>query len=233
MELFNPRLKHAFSITAACIALFSFVQFLLFYVPFGFFYESRWLLILSSHLTNFFEAFFPVVAALIIFLTRENALKNKIVPCILISLTRLFYSVPYYYIYYVSDVFNSIEAIILAFLVSVLYISFFFLQTFICIFIINYIEKRAKKEACDREFAKLFNVDDHINFGIALSVIFVFVIFFIREAVSTVRYLIDNSGSYRTQEIVTIVFSYLLLFIFSFIHYIIAAFIKNRLLKNA
>ena len=232
MENLNPRLRHAFAFLAITVTSLSLVQFLLYYIPFGFYYDNTPLLFLSYYVTNFLEALFPPLAATVIFLVRPAGIKNKIIPCILISLSRLIYSIPYYYIYYVSDVFNSAESLLLASLVSLIFLLFFFLQTFVCVLIINGVERRASKVFEERQRSKIFNVDDHINFGIILSVLLVFVIFFAREAISTVQYLIENKGTYRTDEILSIVGAYLVLFLFAFLNYVLVSFIKNALLKQ-
>ena len=232
MEITRSRLRHAFKLTVASITFLSLVQFLLYYIPFGFYYENTPLLFVSYYLTSFLEELFPPIAALVIFLTRNEDKKSKVIPCILISLTRLIYSIPYYYIYYVSDVFNSSEAILLALLVSILFLGAFFLQTFVCVLLMNYAERRANKTFEERQRAKMFDVDDHVNFGIILSVMLVFIIFFIREAVSTVQYLIESSGTYRSEEILSIVGSFLLIFIFAFIHYVLITLLKNALLHT-
>lgn len=230
MENITPKKKRVFPYFCVCIAILSFVQFLLFYIPNGFFYESTALLLVSSYTINFLEALFPLLAALIIFLSRDSGIKNKILPCVFISLIRLFYSVPYYYIYYVSDVFNSAEAIALAFIVSIMFVLFFFLQTFVCIMIMNYTERRSFNNVEGRNPASVFDFDNHVNFGIVLSVLFGFIILLVRECVNTVQYLTENSGSYRTEEILTVVLSYLIIFVFSFINYLIAVFIKNKII---
>ncbi len=229
MENTALRKSRAFPIFCFSVAILSFAEFLLYYIPNGFFYENTPLLYAASYLINFLEALLVPLSAMIIFLSKKTSIKSKILPCILISLLRVFYSVPYYYIYYVSDVFNSIEAILLAFLVSIFFLSFFFLQTFICILIMNYTEKRSGGETCEREKTKLFDLENHLNFGIALSILFVFVIFFIREAIATVEYLTENASSYRSEEILTIVLSFLVLFVFSFIHYVITVKVKNKI----
>ena len=232
MEISKAKLKRAMTVTALCLALLSLLQFLLYYIPFGFFYDSTPILLTASYLIDFIEAFFPVISATMIFLTRENGTKNKLLPSFIFSLPRLLYSVPYYYVYFVSDVFDSGEAIALAFLISILFVFVSFLQIFVCSMIINYIENRAGKNLEDRQSSKLFNLDDHLNFGIVMSVIFVFIIFFVRECVSTVQYLIDNAPGYRAEEIVTIVCSFLLIFVFAFTHYVITVAIKNKFLKK-
>jgi len=232
MEISKAKRKRVMTVTALCLVLLSLIQFLLYYVPFGFFYDSAPTLLAASYLIDFIEAFFPIISAMIIFLTRENGIKNKLLPSFIFSLTRLLYSVPYYYVYFVSDVFDSGEAIALAFLISILFVFVSFLQIFVCNIVINYIENRQGKSTNDRQSSKLFNLDDHLNFGIAMSVFFVFIIFFVRECVSTVQYLIDNAPGYRPEEIVTIVCSFLLLFVFALTQYVIAVAVKNKFLKK-
>ena len=224
--------KRAFRLTVACIAVLSFLQFLIYYVCMGFFYESTAAIIISPYLINFFEALFPVACALIIYLTTNDGIKNKILPMLLISLSRITYTFPYYYIYYVSDVFDSLESVLLSLLVSILYISSFFLQTFICISLINYAKSRVEERNKLIVRAKLFNIEDRTNFGILICVFFIFIIFLVRELINTVSFFREVGGSYYFEEILTIVLSYVILPVFAFTHYAICVFIKNKLIKN-
>lgn len=230
MKLSNS--KSILGITGFAVAILSFAEFLLYYIPFGFYYEIDAVLIASSHLTNFLEGFFPVLSALIIFTVCGDGLKNKILPTALISLSRLTYTLPYYYIHYVADVYNTSESIVLSLLVSLVFIIAAFLQTFVCIIVLSVIESRANKSSKDREKSKVFNLDDHLNFGTVLCVVISFVVFFVREIIHTVEYLIDNAGTYRLDEILSIVIAYLLLFLFAFFHYVISVSVKNRILRK-
>ncbi len=230
MEISNSR--RIIGITALVIAFLSFVQFLLYYIPSGYFYNIDILLLAASYLINFFEGLFPVLAASIIFILKGDGIKNKIFPAFFLSLTRLTYSLPHYYIYYVADVFNTSESIVLSLITSALLVLRAFLQTFICILVLIAIEKRAKKTSADRARARIFNLDDHLNLGILSCVIISFTVFFVRELIDTVEYLIDSKGTYRLDEILTIVIAYLLLLIFAAVYYLISARVKNKILSE-
>lgn len=224
--------KRAFRTAVLLFTVLSFTQFLIYYICVGFLYESVPALITGPYLIDFLEAFFPIASSLIVFLTKGTGIKNKIVPSFLISLPRLAYTIPYYYIYYVSDVFDSIEAISLAFLVSILYLMFSFLLTFICICILNFTEARATGVEKKRDCAKLFDLDNHINFGILLCIVLMFVLSLAREGVDTVSYFIEVGNRYSGEEILTIVFSYVILPIFAFAYYSVCVPIKNMLVKK-
>ena len=230
MAVRNP--KRVFRIAVACSLFFSFLQFLIYYVCAGFLYESVAAIIIAPIIVDFFEALFPVFSAMIVFLIKDTGLKNKILPIALISLPRLIYTFPYYYIRYVTDVFVTSEALIFASVLSVVYLLFFFLQTFVCVFVMNYAQSRSKEENINRAPARIFNFDNSVNFGILLSAVFMFVIFFARECVDTVTYFIEVGSSYYLDEILTIIFSYVKLPLFAFIHYLICVLIKNKIVRK-
>ena len=210
--------------------ILSIVQFLIFYISAGFLYESAAVTLLFPFVIDFIEGFFPIASALIVFSTKAGGMKNKILPSLLISLPRMAYTFPYYYLFYVTDVFNSIEALILSFAVSILFVLLTSLQTFVCIYIINHVFSTSETKKSHFEKAKIFDFDNAFNFGILLSSIFVFVIFFIRELTATITFFVEVGSSYYIEEILTIVLSYILLPIFFFTHYSVCVLIKNKLI---
>ena len=226
----NPRRR--FGIAAILLSLLALIQFLIYYTVMGFFYESTALILTAQHLTNFLEAFAPPISALVVFLLKSPGVKNKIIPTFLISLTRIIYTFPYYYVYYVSDVFNTSEAIVLSVLVSIVYILFFFLLTFVCILVLNHSESRANSSNAKRERSKLFDLGNHINFGILLSVILMFVMFFIRELANTVSFFTEVGSDYYADEILTLVLAYVILPISAFLHYSLCVLAKNRIIDK-
>ena len=224
---------HAFGLMLTLVGLFSFAEFLLFYIPSGFYYEYDALIVTASYLTTMLEIIIPVLSATVIFLVFGGGVKNKILPSFFVALTRLFYSVPYYYIYYVSDVFDSSEAIILALLISILFVTVSALQTFICIFITSFVYHRKNSDINDIQRASIFNFDDQMNFATLICTFFIFTVFFIREIINTVEYLLESKGTYRTNEILLIILAYVLLFVFAFIAYAVGVLVKNRMEKKA
>ena len=224
--------RRVFKISAASSTLLSFAQFLVFYICVSFLYDSVAFVTLAPHIVNFLEGLFPIASALIIYLTDNSSIKSKILPTALIALPRLAYTFPYYYITYVTDVFNTEEALLISLIVSILYLIFFFLETFVCILILNYSVNRSKTSNSQKSKFNLFNFDDGMNFGILLSALFIFAFFFVRESIDTVSYFLEVGGGYYLTEILTIVISYLLLPVFAFIHYAICMLIKNRYQKS-
>ncbi|MBR5140414.1 MAG: hypothetical protein IKV16_05090 [Clostridia bacterium] len=222
------RIRSVFAISLACLSL---AQFLIYYIVFGSFQRSIASLMAASYCIDLLEALFPPLAALAIFLTLGGGLKNKILPSLLISFTKLFYTIPFYYIYLVADVYNSREALIYSFFISIAYIIYTFLQIFICIYLLNRVESKLDEVKRIRERSKLFDIDEHVNFGILLSVCVPLIISLIRNTVDTVSYLIEASGNYHTDEILAILLSYAVVLVSAFIGYALCAFIKNLVLR--
>lgn len=227
----NPR--RLSSLFALSLAVLSFLQFLIYYLAYGSFDTPVAILMTASYSVNFLEGLFPPLAALALFITRGHGIKNKLLPASLIIFTKLFYTLPYYYIYFVSDVFNSLEAILYSFLVSIIYLIYTLLQTLVCIFLFNYAESKVEADKRKREYAKLFDIDDHVNFGILLSVMIPFIIFFVRALIDTVTYIIDVSGNFRNEEILTIVLTFAVVIFSAALQYTLCAVIKNLLFKYA
>jgi len=226
----NP--KRIYGVGIVCSAFISLLQFLIFYFSAYLFFETSSFIIVAPYLVDFLEGLVPIGSAMVIFLTKGAGLKSKILPIILISLPRLLYTLPYYYVRYVTDVFNTEEALIIALLLSIFYLLFFFLETFVCILLLNWATGREKRTEREVKKFNIFDFDDGINFGVLLSAVFIFSIFFFRECVDTVSYFIEVGSGYYINEIFTIVISYLLLPAFAFIHYLICALLKSRITKT-
>ena len=81
--------------------------------------------------------------------------------------------------------------------------------------------------------AKVFDIDDHINYGILLSVVFTFIIGFIKVTKNVITTIIEESGDCDGEEIFYMVLSYLVLIISAALQYVISAILKNLVFKYA
>lgn len=222
--------RRALLITSAALAGLSLCQFLAFYIFFGFLFQSSTLLVAVSYLISFIEGLFPILAATVIFFASEKCTRRSVLVALALSTAKTLYVFPRYYLYFVSDVFNSLESLLLSAIVSILYILYTFLQIFVCIIIIKRSVFKSQSEKNNLMRAPVFSIDDSANFGLVLNAVFVFVIFFAKECFNTISYFIDVGSGYMVEEILAMVIAFLLLPIFAFIYYLICASIKNRIL---
>ena len=156
----------------------AFFEFLAYYIFYGFLYENSALLVTASYMISFIEGLFPILAATVIFFSSNEGIKRKTLLALLLSTPKILYIFPRYYLYFVSDVFNSIEAVMLSAIVSILFVLYMFLQIFVCIIILNRAIPRKEDDKTKIKTSKIFSLDCSANFGIVLETIFIFVIFF-------------------------------------------------------
>ena len=232
MELTKTRQTKAYKIILPSLFLLSLIQFLIYYVIFGFYSDIEALFYIGKFSVSFIDGIFPISAALAVFFACRK-IKTKALCSLLISLAKLTYMVPYYYLYFVTDVYDSFESILLSFLLSFMIAICVAAEVFVLSLILTFAEKRAKKSPEDRCSAPLFDFNDYLNFGIALTVILTFTVAFVNECIDAVRFFIDNSTSFTGEEALTVFISFVLTVVFSFIYYLAAAKIKNTVLKAA
>ncbi len=216
------------------LLVLSLLQFALFYYPYYLYdrLNNDFLIVLSSYVINFFEQLLPLIAAVVISLTRKRGLLPKLVPSLLISLTRITYALPYFYVILVNDVWDSIEAILLGLAISAAYMLGFFIQTFICVAIISFFENKSSSD--EREPSKIFDFEDKTNFAIAMAAFFMLILFIVTELVrNTIPFIRDYKGSIKAEEILTMVLAYVLLIIYTVIHYAVSSYIKNKIIEKS
>ena len=206
-------------------------QFLIFYIFFGFLSENSFLLVIASYLVSFADGLLPIFAATAIFFFSEKSTKGKALIALALSTPEILYVFPRFYLYFVTDVFNTAEALLLSAIISILYILYAFLQIFICIIILKRIVSRSYTESIPNR-AQFSSFDDKANFGILMTVVLIFAIFFFRECYNTVSYFIEVKGGYTVEELLTMIISFLLIPIFSFLYYLISVSLKNSILSK-
>ena len=234
METKNFSTRRFILIVSAVLSGLSILEFLIYYIFYGFLYSNGALVVTASYFISFTEGLFPILAATAVFFFFDSKKTGgKALIALLLSVPKILYLFPRYYLYFVAGVFNSIEAITLSILVSVLYVLYTFLQIFICIFILNLVIHHSKHEKKLLETKRIFSLDDSTNFALAMTSVFIFVIFLVKECFNTVSYFLEVGGGYTGEEIITIVISFLLLPLYSFIYYLICVPLKNKILcKN-
>ena len=216
------------------LLILSLLQFALFYYPYYFYdkLNSDFLIVLSSYVINFFEQLLPLIAAVVISVTRKRGLLPKLTPSLLISLTRITYALPYFYVVLVNDVWDSIEALLIGLAISAAYMLGFFIQTFICVAIIGFFEKKSNSD--ERAMSKIFDFEDKTNFAIAMAAFFMLILFIVIELVrNTIPFIIDYKGSIKVEEILTMVLAYVLLIIYTVIHYALVCYLKNKIVERS
>ena len=213
----NKKIMRGAGLYLSLLALF---QFLIFYIPNVIYTGSYALYLVSKYALIFLGGLYPILAAMLVFSCKES-IRERIVSSLLFTLTRLLYTLPYYYLYFVTDVYDSIEALIFAFALSLLII----IGTSCQVFILTLIMKLASLRCRESGYVcgGIFNFNKPMNFAVMLVTLVSFIISFIEECVYAVGFFIDYGASYTEDELVEMMLSFGAIIIFAVIDYIAVA----------
>ena len=222
----------------------------------------EWLEYTRIFLNKLFEFLLPTVAATVLFIGYSDlGLRRTLLRALYFSLPRIVFSLPYYYLYFWVNWYDSIESISLSALVTVFSVAilygqilllFWLIRVFARLPILKELKKslplnqqsntpkdalsRLKKDA-DKSVAEsfldrsIFSFSSPTSLGIFAAAFAGFCINLAREIVDTVTYLIEYAGNYYLEEIIYIVACYLFLLVELFISHAICCLIRNTLTK--
>ena len=238
METTFAHPKRIRTVFAMFLILLSITQFLIKrYIDFPFVYGSAnasiGTLLTLSYTLDFIDGLIPPLVALILVITASAGIKNKLLPAFLLIFTRVLYTAPYYYLYLVGGVYNTSESIPFALLYSLFYILYEYLLIIVCIYLFNYAFSKTDKRNLKPQKAKIFDIDDPINFGILLSVVCTFIVGFIGVTKDVITTIYEESGDCDGEEIFYMVLSYIVLIVSATLQYAICAIVKNLICKHA
>lgn len=239
--------------------------FLLFYIP-NYVIEDYAYLVGDFEYVRFFlarlyEFTLGASAAVVLFVilvrNGEVTVPVTLAAASVFALAKIIYSLPYYYLYFLSIGYDSIDGIPLYTLSALLAVIFEWVKT-ILFFSVCYLVSRRhiKKELISRlpvakqkkppekERAEIkratdmrlsdeltlggtFNFDAPVTLGIFLVSVGQFAFALISEITSTVDYLIEFAGNYRTDEIVYMTFCFIFILAELVISHLVCHYIKN------
>ena len=108
MEIYNKIKKRS----AIFVALLSFISFLMIYFRFLYIFEGEFMVYSSYFLEYVLQTITSLFVAVAILAGHEiENRKSRFLSAFKLSLPRLIYLVPYYYLYYLSDGWDSLEAL--------------------------------------------------------------------------------------------------------------------------
>jgi hypothetical protein len=206
MESNTPKRGAAYLI----IFLASLASFLIYYVPGLYAYEFEYLAYISDFLCLVIDFMIPAFSAFVLLLSSEG-LPRTILSAFKLTLPRLIYTVPYFYLYYIYQGFDSMESLALLSLRSAVFLLIFTLELLLLYYGARLILKLTRRgEALD--FSKplpFFDTATASAFAILMISFIKFILNIISEIVDTVTYLIDYAGEYHADEITYMILRYL------------------------
>lgn len=251
--------KKLFLFTTLAFVFANLFTYLLFHIP-TLVLEERyeWLEYTRSFITKFLEFILPTVAATVLFVGyREIGMKRTLLRAMYLSLPRIIYLLPYYYVYYIVIAYDSIESITLSALVTLFGTALQFGETLLLFVIIRIfsrmpIVKSLKKGLPVNQQKKppkniargliqdaenllsenmtrgnVFDFSHRENIGIFASVFFVFIIDLVRELIDSIVFIIECNGDLFTDEIIYMTACFLFLLIELLGGQAICGWIKN------
>ncbi len=188
--------------------------------------------------------------------------RQALISAIWLSLPRFIYLFPYYYLYETAYGSDWIESITISFLINILVIALYWAhlvalylimlcsarsmikKTIITEYPKVYAEKIPKDalpefnkriySELSREMKRdgIFNLDLTVSFAIMLGCIAEFVYRLVLECVDAVSFLIEYAGTYRTDEIIYMIFSFAFILIEALIAYVLCCLVKKIAVKQ-
>ena len=174
----------------------------------------------------------PLISAMLVLIADAYlGMKSALVKLIPLSLAKLIYSLPYYYLYLVYDIYDSTEAILFALVQAITEAVFLYIFTLIIFLVMRAFLAAFNKrgESRDMLLAKktTLNFADPVSRTFAISSLLCFLYFFTVEIIDTVSVISKYSGRLRSGEIAYMVFSYCFDVLLLAAHYLVLSFVKN------
>ena len=212
-------------------------SFIIYYLSSYILYENdflAYLRIFSNKLTYLLVPLASAVIALIIYAFSD--MRHTLICLIPLTFARIIYYIPYFYLIFIFDNFDSVEALPLAFLVSLLEAGFAYAINLGFFLMAKWIIE--KKKTKEDSFADTVAIPTALDFNNPTSFAFMifsliaFLYFFIYEIINTVSFIMEYSGSFTSTEIIYTVFSYIFDISLLLIYYFAISFIKNTIIKK-
>ena len=213
------------------LTLISLLDFLIYYIIQLFFWDSDVAAYISHFSGRFFEFAIPIFAAALMLVKMPKG-KKMLLYALCLALPRLIYSLPYYYLRYVYDVYDSKEAIVLSLITNIAVILLLMLKTLLLYAVIRLLMKRAGTDEPKFPLSP-FDFDSPVVFGIMISALIPFVIELALEVYSTVSFFIEKGAKYRTDDIIFYCGSFVFLIASLILSHTLACLITNLIKRKS
>ncbi len=211
--------------------------FILYYLSNQIFYEVEplaYIWIFAQRLIYLLMLFISATLTLILYYSDKG--KRAFISLIAFSAVRTVYFIPYFYLIYIYDGFDSVEAILFGILTAVGESAVAYGLTLLALGLMLLVIKRANKTSLSPSELVLqqtkLDFSNPISLSFALLSLIGFSYFFIKEIIDTSIFLLDYSGSIMIGEIFYIVFSFIFDLALIFIYYFVLSYVKNRIVAT-
>ena len=183
-----------------------------------------------------------IAAAVTVIYTYKN-FESSLLFALLVSSARVFYTLPYYYIVFIYNYsYDSVEAIAIALLASVLTVIFTALLAIlllgVCILTCKFINRKDKSPTAREYLSSRLPLTDRIDIlgganPVFLTMSLCLLLYnLITEIIDTVLFFVEYGLDFSAAEIITIMVNYILILSLTVVSYIAMTTLKNRLIKK-
>ena len=181
----------------------------------------------------------PIIATLTFLVMTSKGKLRALLFALTVSSAKIFYTLFYYYMTYTLDYeFVLGEAIVAAFIVSIVYILFTLLGVFLSIGIYSmFFKLKANKNTALADVA--FNTEapftDFLakgNRAVFTFALLRFIYSFLMELLDSISFLIEYHYDYTALEITTMLFNFVLLLALLITSYLVAAYVRKRVVTE-
>ena len=187
--------------------------------------KIQWIVYLVYWLRNTAEASVPLITAAAMLLLFRAGQKRLLLFPILPVLSRALYFLPDHYLYYIEDQLTTMEALSMAAIVSLIECAVLYGLTILIFLIAKTVLLKTDKEkrsGYDFESAPIFSLDNPFIKSIFFAFFAYFCLQTAIEIVRTVSYLVSNAGTYTTEEILTLILSFVMHFVILLLSHLFA-----------
>ena len=150
-----------------------------------------------------------------------------------LTLAKLFYTIPYYYLLGISYKFDSIESIMLSLIASIFHLLVFYLHSVLLFFVAKYVFTRREKVAPFRlSEGSVFDLDHSATLSIFAISFAEFVIRLLMEIRQAVSYFIEYVGDYLVSDILYMVFRFIFILAMIFVSHFVCFKVKNLIFNS-
>ncbi|MBQ7333382.1 MAG: hypothetical protein IJW38_03435 [Clostridia bacterium] len=218
--------------TSILVFLLSLLSFTLLYLRLIYVFETEFTIYGSYFLQYFIDTLTTLFVAVTVLSGRGfESHKSRVFSSLKLSLPRLVYLFPYYYLYYMSVGYDSIESFALLLIRSAFMLILFTLETQIYFAIACFVAKKASNEWDFYAKSRFFDFSVGATAAIFSICFMKFIISLLSEGVDVIIYLIDYEEFYSATEIYYLLGKVSLAFVSLFISHILFMLLRKRFEK--
>ena len=202
----------------------NFLFFILFYLC-NFIFSSSFSAFIATYIIPFISDFvnvlIPILSAMAMLIASYSlSLKGILIRSLPFAFAKILYTLPYYYLHFIFDGYDSVESILHSLLWSIPNVAFVYILNIAFFFLMRAVIVRHSAEG-DESFIKekSFRISNSLNFSFLICSIAAFIYLTVREIIDTVSYFISYFGSFVFSEILLIMVSYLVNLLILFVLY--------------